>query len=507
MTYAETYLATLKRHAERLSDKACYVDDSEKWTYADLWSKVTASANCLREAGLRPGDHVILDASNVKEFLYIYPSAHLAGATVTPLDPNTPKVKIEALFERFKNAGQPVRYIPPQASDLPETFLSIGAIKEQVEQSQGAVSDSLDLPTPDQVADIVFTSGATGQPKGVLLTHGAQIAAVDNINRFGGATSDDIELVLMPLCHSFGLGRMRCILSAGGTLVLADGVARLKPVFKAFKNLGVTGFGLVPSAWTLLRRSTGDKLAEFADQIKYLEFGSAYMSSEVKSDIQTLLPKTDVFMHYGLTECSRAVFLSFKNDDTHLDSVGKAAPLTELAVLDEHGEPCPDGEAGEICVKGPMQMLGYWQDDDATKSGMHGDWVRTGDLGHIDEDGYLYLKGRAKELINVGGRKVSPVEVDAVVSALPCIEECACVGIADPDNITGEAIVACVIPKPGADLPDDRELLELMKSSLEFYKLPKTFIVVNDIPKTPTGKIQRLALADRVTHILSEGDA
>ena len=291
----------------------------------------------------------------------------------------------------------------------------------------------------------------------------------------------DVELLALPVSHSFGLGRLRCVLSKSGTIVLLGTFANVKRFFTALDEYHVTGFGMVPASWAYLKMMSRDKIRNYADQLKYIEIGSSFMSIEDKKMLMEWLPNTRICMHYGLTEASRSAFMEFHEYAENLSSIGKAAPNVDIRIID-----------GEICVKGEHVTKSYWNESpERIAQDFHGDYFRTGDSGWMDENGHIYIKGRIKEMINVGGEKVSPMEVEDVLNAIPQIKESVCCAM--PDKVMGEVVEAFIVE---ASPITDAEIMEIIKPQLENYKWPKHIVRVDAIPKTSSGKIQRLQLKE-----------
>ena len=377
--------------------------------------------------------------------------------------------------------------IEPKAMFLSD--LEEGSGAESIERFRafdGATPVDSPSPDPEAIADVLFTTGTTGKPKGVVLTHSNLVAAATNINAFIGNTDEDIEVVPIPLSHSFGLGRLRCALVAGGAVVLTEGFLFPAKIFHALSDWKATGLVAVPAGFALLFRLSGDKLGEYAEQLKYIEIGSAPMPQSDKERLMRLLPSTRICMHYGLTEASRSAFIEFHASSDKLGTIGKASPNVSITVRDERGEELPTGETGELCVRGGMVTRAYWDAPEETQESHWGDWLRTGDLAYVDEEGHLYLTGRAKDMINVGGVKVAPQEVEEVLRKHPLIEDAACVGIPDPQGLAGEAVKAFLVPvgaSPSHD-PPVQELVEFLRQHLEAAAVPVAFEWVDAIPKT-----------------------
>jgi len=504
MIQLNSFLQALQYNSEIFPEKECYISKEERWTYGMLWNKIKTASEYIKNYSGHDHKHVIIHAKNTSAFLYIYPAIHLAHKIATPVDPSTPPLKILEIFKFIELNGSPALLISDDLVDsslnVIDKKLTFRMIADYCEKNDRYFTNSIpQLPSTDSFADIIYTSGTTGTQKAVALTHKAHFAAVQNINKFGNISSEDIELISMPLCHSFALARMRCILTAGGKIVLVDGLASLKPFFKALKDFGVTGIGLVPAAWNLIYANTGNKITSFADQLRYLELGSALMTVREKEVLMSLLPSTHIFMHYGLTECSRATFLSFRKDKNYLDSVGKPAPLVTVKIISDSGVSLSAGEVGEICVNGPMKMHSYWKNTLANENAFDNEgWLRTGDLGSLNQDGYLFLHGRLKEMINVGGRKVFPAEIDKLLENLPAVKECVCVGIPDPRGIANEVIVACIVLNNEHCFLDEEEVKRYLINHVERYKIPSMYVYIQEIPRTLSGKIQRHKLTKYV---------
>lgn len=467
-------------NAEKLPQKTALISGTVEVSYEQLWKEIELAAAWFGEKAER-GDRIIVSASKNIEFVYTYFGAHLAGMICVPIDPETNETRLKRIID----VAKPKLMVGELRNNGEYEVVSFGECKnERIEKQK------FKFPEDDDVADLLFTTGTTGLPKGVALTYANQMAAAENINTFIGNTADDVEMLALPISHSFGLGRLRCVLAKGGTLVLLGSFASMKKFYGEMERCHVTGFGMVPASWAYILKMSGEKIGQFAAQLRYIEIGSAFMPLENKHKLMSLLPKTHICMHYGLTEASRSAFISFHDDAEHLMSAGKASPNTTIAVFSEQGESVGNNEDGEICVKGAHVCSDYWGlSKEEFKKDFFGEYFRTGDWGHIDDEGYIYLVSRKKEIINVGGKKVSPIEVEEHLNEIDGIEESACVGV--QDDVLGEVVKAfCVCSKE----VDFENVKKILFKKIENYKIPVFFETIESLPKTQNGKTQRLLL-------------
>lgn len=470
-------------HSKTMPQKTALIQGQSVVSYEQLWKEINKSASWFKQR-VEQGDRVIISASKNIEFVFTYFGAHLSGMICVPIDPETNETRLRRIIE----VAQPKLIVGELRNHGEYEVIPFGDVSSEVESSE--VESEFDFPIESNVADLLFTTGTTGLPKGVALTFANQMAAADNINTFVGNTADDIEMLALPISHSFGLGRLRCVFAIGATLVLLGSFASMKKFYGEMERCHVTGFGMVPASWAYILKMSGEKISQFADQLKYIEIGSAFMSLENKQMLMGLLPNTHICMHYGLTEASRSAFISFHDDLDHLMSAGKPSPNTEIAVFSEQGKRLGRNEDGEICVKGRHVCSDYWglSKEEFQKDFFEG-FFRTGDWGHIDDEGYIHLISRKKEIINVGGKKVSPIEVEEVLNDVDGIEESACVGA--HDDVLGEVVKAfCVCSKE----VDFEKIKKMMMKKLEVYKIPAFFETIDALPKTQNGKLQRLLL-------------
>lgn len=477
-------LCDIADHAVNTPDKIALVGGEQRVSYHQLAARVQSAAHFLQSLGLEPGDRIVLAAQKELEFIYLYFGAHLSGIVNVVVDPAAPADRLNYILNVAKPAIQfGVGLDVDGYRCVPFSDLSF-------EDNDSAGVQKVPT-TPDDVADIMFTTGTTGTPKGVCLSHANIAASASNTNGFIGTCHDDIEALALPLSHSFGLGRLRCTLKAGATLVLVGNFANLKSFFSVLEHEHVTGFGMVPAVWQYIKRLSGRRIGRFASQIRYIEIGSAALPEEDKRLLMELFPTTRLCMHYGLTEASRAMFVEFHEYADNLTSVGRpASPLVEVCVLDDQGKPVGPGVDGEICVRGNMVFSSYLLPDE-NKAAFHGDWFRTGDWGHCDDQGDFYLTGRLKELINVGGEKVSPAAIEQVILSLG-LPDCACVAIPDPNGVLGEVPKAYLV-KGECPLTIE-DIKQHVSRLLPPHEVPVEWEWIDRIPRTSSGKIQRLQL-------------
>lgn len=468
--------------ADRTPERTAVVSGKSDANYRQLCCRILGARDFLLRK-LSVGDTIILAAGKQIEFLYAYFGAHLAGLKVTPIAPDTNPTRLHYIIQQTESKML-------VGFDEDEDAIPCLSLKEFACLPEHEFELPV-FPAENAVADILFTTGTTGQPKGVPLTFKNEAAAARNINEYIGNTSDDVELLALPISHSFGLGRMRCCLTIGATIIVLGSFANVKKLYRTMEDSHVTGFTMVPASWRYLNKFSGDKLGEYARQLRYIEMGSAFFSAEEKQHLANILPNTRVCMHYGLTEASRSSFMEFHEDAEKLSSVGKPSPYTEIDIFDEQGNILPINTEGELCVKGEHVMNGYLHLE--TKDYFFGDYFRTGDWGYKDEQGYIFLKSRKKELINVGGKKVSPIEVEEVLMKIDGITDCACVGVPDPDGILGDVVKAFIVKDADTEITFE-EISQQMQGKLEGYKLPVLYQWIDEIPKTQNGKIQRFLL-------------
>ncbi len=463
-------------------DKVALISGDTEVTYAQLWNEsLKAAANLRSKFNLQKGDRIIVGAAGSIEFAYIYFGIHMAGGICVPIDPDTNQTR----FDYIEKSTTPICVIGI-LHNVKKNILSFEDVLGGVEMITYVT------PNQYQIADILFTTGTTGAPKGVALSYLNLTAAANNINTYIQNTSDDIELLALPVSHSFGIGRMRCSLSKGATVVMLGTFANVKKFFGEMKRCNCTMFAMVPASWGFIKKMSGKYIAKFADQLKFIEIGSSFMPLEEKQLLMDLLPNTRICMHYGSTEASRSAFMEFHSYKDNLLTAGHASPNCEIKIFSPEGVILPIGEEGEVCVKGNHVTCSYWNESpERFANDFYDGYFRMGDCATMDAEGNIYLKSRIKEMINVGGKKVAPMEVEEILNTIPGIKESACVGIPDSDKVLGEVVKAFIVTD---DSLTDDEILTQLRPKLEVYKIPVSFERIKAIPKTASGKIQRLSL-------------
>ena len=474
-------LQSVMQNAKTYAEKTAIIINGVEVTYALLGKNIRKAAGFMLKMGIKTGDRIVLSAHKDVEYVYLYFASHILGVTNVIVDAESNEERLNYI----ENKVNPAYCFGYQSTCFPSMMFCDLNLDETEELGMADTTLS-----QNDVAEILFTTGTTGAPKGVCLSYYNIYSSASNINEYIGNQSDDVELLALPICHSFGMGRIRCTLLKGATIVILGNFANVRALLKAIEQYHVTGFGVVPAAWAYIRKMSGTRIAKYADQIRYIEIGSAAMPLDTKKELLELFPNTRICMHYGLTEASRCCFQEF-HDTEHLDSIGRpVSDKVDVKIFDNDGNEMPVGEGGELCVDGNMVLTRYLEEQD-TNNAFFGEYFRTGDCGYKSGDGYIYLLGREKELINVGGKKVSPMEVEDAIISLG-VGDCVCVPMKDENGIMGE-LVFCYILKDSTTMTFG-EIAEKLSHKLEAYKRPVAYGWIDKIPMTSSGKKQRLQI-------------
>lgn len=477
----ETLLHHLLQTAANYPDRIALRCGPRAVGYAEFRTRILTTSAYLRRIGVGERDRVLVCGSNTLAVPVLYFAVHALGAVVVPVAPDTPESVIAALAS---DAEARIAIIEKSVVGIPCPTVSPKiAVEATAEDEIEPVCHS------DAIADLLYTTGTTGRKKGVVLTQANVLAAARNITEFVGSGPDDIEVVPLPLSHSFGLGRLRCMAIAGNTMVLEPGLGAGATVVQRILDSRATGLAMVPAGFDIMRRITGDALGKARRHLRYIEIGSAPMKPETREWLTGLLPDTRICHHYGLTEASRAAFTEYHRDAHKAGTAGCPSPNVEIFICDEYGNRLPAGQAGEVIVRGGMVMQEYWKQPELTEKAFCSEGLKTGDIGYVDADGYLFLLGRRSDLINVGGRKVAPDEIEDLLRQLDGVKDAGCVG--EPDELLGERIKAYLV----ADREVPRsEVVAFLRTRVEECKIPRVIERIDSIPRTNSGKIQRQLL-------------
>jgi long-chain acyl-CoA synthetase len=425
---------------------------------------------------------VVIRGDNSIEWAVTYFATHAIGGIAVPIDPLTTGASLQSILART----EPRLVLSDDDDSSGMRFPRVAALTGS--------APVLPRLAPDDVADILFTTGTTANPKGVVLTHGNIAHAAKNTSAYLGQASSDVEIMPLSLSHSFGLGRLRCAALVGTTLVLDQGMRNPSSLMDALESHQATGLSLVPAGFAFLKRIAGDRLARAGRYLRYVEIGSAALAPDLRAWLAASLPSARLCHHYGLTEASRATFVELHSDEGRAGSIGRPQPGVTVTVRDEIGQIVGDGTSGELWVEGDVVARSYLDDPELTRLSIAGGRIRTGDTGYIGGDGAIYLLGRRSDTINVAGLKVSPVEVETMLNRYAGIIESACIGI--PHAISGERVAAFYV----SDSPIDATSVTawLRANGLEPHKIPLRLERVSELPKTRSGKLLRRLLLDQV---------
>jgi acyl-CoA synthetase (AMP-forming)/AMP-acid ligase II len=474
-------------------------------TYGALRAQVQAVAEQLAAAGVGRGDRVATSLTNGLPVIVSFLAAGLAG-TAAPLNP---AYKEEEFRFYLEDTAAKVLILPPDGADdarraavakgVPILTIDMDAAGiVSLKDDRGAILPRKPFtpPTVDDVALVLHTSGSTGRPKRVPLKHANLSISAQNVAHSYALTADDVSLCVMPLFHVHGLvASTLATLASGGTVVVPSKFSPLS-FWRTARDQGVTWYSAVPTLHQLLLARAGDpsdpsRRPAGTEKLRFIRSCSASLPPAVMHALEAAFG-APVLEAYGMTEAAHQMASNpLPPLERKAGSVGRGTDV-QISIMDKAGTHLAIGEAGEVVIKGPNVITGYENNPEANASSFVDGWFRTGDQGVLDAGGYLTLVARIKELINRGGEKISPREIDEVLLAHPAIAEAVCFGV--PHGTWGEEVEAAVVLREGENV-GAAELLAFCKERLADYKRPKQIHITQAIPRTATGKIQRGAVA------------
>ena len=486
MNLVQLLTEDVAEHADR---PALKLDDATV-TYADLRESSARVAALLRERGVEPGDRVGIMLPNVPYFAIVYYGVLRAGATVVPMN-----VLLKAREVNFYLSDPEAKvlfawheFAAPAEQGANEAGAELILVKPgEFEQLLERYEPDRDVAERDDqdTAVILYTSGTTGTPKGAELTHGNLLSNVRTNLEIHDFSADEVTFGALPLFHSFGQTcALNTTIAAGGTLTL---LPRFDPgkALEILQRDRVTLFQGVPTMFAAIVHHPGADSADLS-RLRACISGGASMPGEVLRAFEQMFDCT-VLEGYGLSETSPVASTHTIGMERKIGSIGVPIPRVEMKVVDEQNNDLPTGEVGEIVIRGPNVMKGYWRRPDATQETIDSEgWLHTGDMARVDEDGYFFIVDRKKDMIIRGGYNVYPREIEEVLYEHPAVREAAVIGMPHPE--LGEEVGAVVVLKEGESV-DAKELQGFVKEQVAAYKYPRRIWFTDELPKGPTGKI------------------
>ena len=475
-------------YAEVNPSKLCIADETENLTYKGFSNRIVTTAEKLKAEGIKSGDRIAVECTQDAQFLIFCLSCHLIGAVFVPLEKNASKERVGDIIEET----EPKYFICK--SDY-EVSVPVLKVEEFCGEERETLKENMVFPKAEDVSEILYSTGTTGKAKGIVITNGNNVAIAENIVSGTQMKKDSIELIPMPMSHSHALRTCYANLLNGSSVVIIDGVMRVKKVFELIEKYKVTAFDFAPSGANVLMKLAKKKMKEYSDKIDFIEIGSAVLEEDLKEELCEVFPDSRLYNFYGSTEAGRSCILDFNKTRGKKGCIGRPTKNAEFMITDQNRNKIESHaeNPGLLAIAGKMNMKEYFKAPELTKQVMENGFVYTSDLGYIDEEGLVYVLGRMDDVINYNGIKIAPEEIEAQVNKFPGVIDSACVPV--KDELSGQ-IPKVFLSVENKDNFDETELLKYLSGVIDANKVPKKIEIIDQIPRTSNGKLLRRKLRE-----------
>ncbi len=477
----------VRAYADAQPEKPAVADKDGACTYKELYDRATAVAAALCSRGIRHGDAVVAECTQDCGFLILDLACEALGAVFVPVEAGVLPERLEEICRETEASLMVTDTICPGGcpSISPQELSGIS----------GGCGTSFCGGAAEDVAEILFSTGTTGKPKGIVLTHKANVAVAENIVYGTQMSPEAVELVPLPLNHSHGLRTCYAHLLNGSTAVIANGVVNVGAYFELIERYKVNALDLAPTMAKVLLQVGRRGLLKYGGQIGYLELGTAMLDEDTKGRLKEVFPDARIYNFYGSTEAGRSCILDISREDFP-NCVGYPSRHARFLVTDERRMPIDSSKdhPGLIAVEGDMMMQGYFNSPQLTAETLVDGRLYTSDLGYIDGEGRVYVMGRADDVINYKGIKIAPDEIEGIAKKYEGVKDCACVGI--EDKLCGQIPKLYVEPYEGKEI-NLKQLKMFLKQNLEPSKVPPAVEAIGKLPRNPNGKLLRSVLRKR----------
>jgi acyl-CoA synthetase (AMP-forming)/AMP-acid ligase II len=489
----ETMVDAIRYYARTTPSKCCLIEaeSGRRFSYDEFLKLCERFSVFLSRLITEKRQNIVVCSANKAETLIVQFATYMAGGVFCPAESNLKNERIAELMEHLDSEV----LISNSCVGINGKWIDLKSVIDLAVQHD--IDSKPVVIEPGQLSAVIFTTGTSGKAKGVMLSHKQQGIVAQNTSTLSYLDNSNVILMPIPLSHAGGIRRAHAAFCVGATLVLMSGVVFFKDFIKAIDKYEVDTVFLVPAYLQILLDNASSELSQRGGRIKKISIGTALTTEMQKDLLRKLMPDTEMFITYGSTETGHLCSYNFSEYPKRPMCAGFPSDTAHIELIDYDGNRLPRSSiehTGTITCSGENVMMGYWKDPELTRSVLNGRTIKLADLGYMDGDGFLYIVGRRDDVINTGGNKVAPYEIENLASQIPFVKECVCISV--PDKVLGAVAKLLVVAKDDEAFSAKAIYTHLI-SRLEAYKAPRYIEEVDSLPKASNGKILRHKVSEQ----------